>query len=340
MSSNQSNKKAVWEFWQAQESASVEDLPKVIEAATTRNIKWFGPDPINSLTGIESYTEDYCRPLNNSFPDMKRQTHIFIGGQSNGKVDGTDDGQMWVCGTGYLSGTFANDWLGIPASGKTIRIRWGEFCLMEDGKIVTVYFLLDLIDLMQQAGIDVLPPALGKDHLYPPPKDGHAIFLDAQNEIESAQSLALIRKFLFESLNSYDQSDLQSMGVGQYFTQDVQWYGPGGIGACLGLKEFEELHQKPWLTAYPDRQVQDLDNLFAEGDFIGTSGWGAVKATHAGPYLGCPATGNTIVTNGIDFWKRRDDKFIENWVFVDMIHLFRQFGVDLMERMKSRATAN
>ena len=340
MSSNQSNKKAVWEFWQAQESASVEDLPKVIEAATTRNIKWFGPDPINSLTGIESYTEDYCRPLNNSFPDMKRQTHIFIGGQSNGKVDGTDDGQMWVCGTGYLSGTFANDWLGIPASGKTIRIRWGEFCLMEDGKIVTVYFLLDLIDLMQQAGIDVLPPALGKDHLYPPPKDGHAIFLDAQNEIESAQSLALIRKFLFESLNSYDQSDLQSMGVGQYFTQDVQWYGPGGIGACLGLKEFEELHQKPWLTAYPDRQVQDLDNLFAEGDFIGTSGWGAVKATHAGPYLGCPATGNTIVTNGIDFWKRRDDKFIENWVFVDMIHLFRQFGVDLMERMKSRATSN
>jgi predicted ester cyclase len=83
--------------------------------------------------------------------------------------------------------------------------------------------------------------------------------------------------------------------------------------------------------------VQDLDNLFAEGDYSGTSGWGAVKATHAGPYLGCPATGNTIVTNGIDFWRRRDDKFIENWVFVDMIHLFRQFGIDLMERMRSRA---
>ena len=337
MSSNQLNKKAVWEFWQAQESASAAELPEVIKAVTASNIKWFGPDPINALPDIESYIEDYWRPLNQAFPDLKRQTHIFIGGQSNGRVDGTDDGQEWVGATGYLSGTFANDWLDIPASGKKARIRWGEFCLIENGKIVTVYFLLDLIDLMQQAGIYVLPPALGKDHHYPPPKDGPAILLDAQNEIESARSLALIREFLFESLNSYDQSELQSMGVAQYFTQDVQWYGPGGIGACLGLKEFEELHQKPWLTAYPDRQVQDLDNLFAEGDYSGTSGWGAVKATHAGPYLGCPATGNTIVTNGIDFWRRRDDKFIENWVFVDMIHLFRQFGIDLMERMRSRA---
>jgi hypothetical protein len=139
-------------------------------------------------------------------------------------------------------------------------------------KIVTVYFLLDLIDLMQQVGIDLLPPALGQDHLYPPPQDGRAILLDTQNEIESARILSLIKKFLFESLNSYEQADLQSMGVAQYFTQDVQWYGPGGIGACLDLKEFAELHQKPWLTAYPDRQVQDLDNLFADGDSIGTSG--------------------------------------------------------------------
>jgi len=25
--------------------------------------------------------------------------------------------------------------------------------------------------------------------------------------------------------------------------------------------------------------------------------------------------------------------YVENWVFVDMIHLFRQFGVDLFERL-------
>jgi hypothetical protein len=82
VSSNQLNKKAVWEFWQAQESASATELPEVIKAVTAGNIKWFGPDPINRLADIESYIEDYWRPLNQSFPDMKRQTHIFIGGHA------------------------------------------------------------------------------------------------------------------------------------------------------------------------------------------------------------------------------------------------------------------
>jgi hypothetical protein len=32
----------------------------------------------------------------------------------------------------------------------------------------------------------------------------------------------------------------------------------------------------------------------------------------------------------MDFWLRRGDKFVENWVFVDMIDLFDQFGIDLL----------
>ena len=53
---------------------------------------------------------------------------------------------MWVSGTGLLTGTFAQDYLMIPATKGEISIRWGEFCRMEQGKIVEVYFLLDLID--------------------------------------------------------------------------------------------------------------------------------------------------------------------------------------------------
>jgi hypothetical protein len=37
--------------------------------------------------------------------------------------------------------------------------------------------------------------------------------------------------------------------------------------------------------------------------------------------------------NGLDFWRREGDRFTENWVFVDMLHLFRQFGVDLLARI-------
>jgi predicted ester cyclase len=134
-------------------------------------------------------------------------------------------------------------------------------------------------------------------------------------------------------LNSYDQSELKSMGMADYFHPDVQWFGPGGIGACRSLKEFEENHQRHWLRAFPDRSVQNLDALIAEGAYSGGPGWAGVKATHTGEYLDCQATGRAIEFNGLDFWKLEEDMYIENWVFVDMVHLFRQFGVDLFERM-------
>jgi hypothetical protein len=83
----------------------------------------------------------------------------------------------------------------------------------------------------------------------------------------------------------------------------------GRIGACNGLTEFESLHQKYWLHAFPDRAVQDLDCLFAEGAYTGAAGWNGVLATHTGRYLDCPAKGKRIGVNGLDFWRREDDMF-------------------------------
>lgn len=96
------------------------------------------------------------------------------------------------------------------------------------------------------------------------------------------------------------------------------------------------MHQRHWLRAFPDRAVQDLDNLFAEGDYTCGTGWAGVRATHKGQYLDYPATGKRLVVNGLDYWRRRGDQFSENWVFVDMVHLFRQFGVDLLARIRDR----
>ncbi|MCP4425743.1 MAG: ester cyclase [Chloroflexi bacterium] len=332
---NQANKRLVWDFWQALEGAETADFAAMATTVMAEDAAIHGPDPINELAGIAGFVAGYWQPLLQSFPDLQRQTHLFMGGKSNGRIDGdvTQDGRMWVSGTGYFSGTFAQDYLAIPATGKAVNIRWGEFCRLEQGKIVEIYFLLDLIDLMQQADYHVLPPSRGQDGLYPPPSANDGILLDAQDEQESAYSLDHIRRFIFDGLNKYDQSELKSMGMADFFHSGVQWYGPGGIGACLSLKEFEDFHQKPWLIAYPDRQVQDLDALIAEGNYSGAPGWAGVKATHTGPYLDAPATNKPVVFNGLDWWKREGEMYVENWVFVDMIHLFRQFGIDLFDRL-------
>ncbi|MCZ0945606.1 MAG: ester cyclase [Gammaproteobacteria bacterium] len=333
LETNQRNKQSIWQFWLALADAADSDLAALIDGAAAGDARWFGPAPIDQMPSNAVYLRHYLLPLRRSFPNLTRHTHIFMAGESNGKADGAEDGRLWVGGTGLLTGVFEWDFLGIPATVGRVSIRWSEFFLMEDGRIAESYFLLDLVDLMQQAGVHALPQARGRDHVYPAPGGGDAVFLAPQDADATGQSMALIRAFLFDSLNSYDQKDLSSMGVADYFSKQVRWYGPGGIGACLNLREFERLHQQPWLTAFPDRKVQDLDSLFAEGNFAASSGWGAVSATHAGPYLGCPATGNEITTNGIDFWRRQDNRYVENWVFVDMIHLFRQFGVDLLAKV-------
>lgn len=337
-SQNQIDKQLVWKFWRRLQQSGAEMSVDSAREYLSQDFAWHGPDPINDLTGPDAFLSDFWRPLLYSFPDLKRQTHIFMGGRSSGRINGLDDGRMWVAGTGYFNATFANDFLSIPASGEAVRIRWGEFCRVEHDKIVESFFLLDFVDLMQQVGFQVLPPSHGIDALYPPPAANDGVMLKAQNEQESAHTLEHIRRFIFDALNSYDQSALKSMGIADYFHPDVSWYGPGGIGACMSLKEFENNHQRHWLRAYPDRQVQDLDALIAEGPYSGGPGWAGVKATHTGDYLDIPATNSSVVFNGLDFWKLENDRYVENWVFVDMIHLFRQFGVDLFARMLEQPT--
>lgn len=331
---NQYNKQLVWDFWQSLEAPDAEDLNSETRHFTGEECTWYGHDPIDQMVGADAFISEYWRPLLRSFPDLQRQTHVFCGGASSGTIDGTKDGHAWVGGTGLFHATFANDYLSIPAHQEKVSIRWGEFCRIENKQIVESYFLLDLVDLMQQAGYYVLPPSRGADGIYPPPIANDGILLDAQDEGISSRTLQYIRRFCFEALNSYDQSNLKSMGIADYFHPDVKWYGPGGIGACLSLREFEKHHQQPWLAAYPDRQVQDLTALIAEGDYCGGPGWAGVKATHAGNYLDAPATNRPIEFNGIDFWKLENGTYVENWVFVDMIHLFRQFGIDLFGRLE------
>ncbi len=330
---NQANKRLVWDFWRSLEASGPSSAERVAAACMTSDMPWHGPDPINNLAGPREFAERYWRPLLNAFPDLRRTSHMFLGGRSSGNPDGRGDGRMWVGGTGWFTGTFTRDWLAISPNGREVQIRWGEFCCVENGRISEIYLLLDIVDLLQQAGFRILPPSRGRDGVYPPPRDDDAIFLDPQNQVESDQTLDMIRKFIYEGLNVYDQDNLSSMGLADWFHPGVRWYGPGGIGACFSMREFEDMHQSHWLHAFPDRSVQPLDCLFAEGNYTAAAGWHGVRATHLGRYLGCPATGQDLGVNGLDFWRRSGNQFIENWVFVDMLHLFRQFGVDLLRRV-------
>ncbi|MCH2165149.1 MAG: nuclear transport factor 2 family protein [Marinovum sp.] len=317
-------------YWQACDAADAGALSEVVAPS----VRWDGPWPIKEAGTAYEIVERWAAPLKAAIPALTRSYFILTAGLSDGKADGGPDGRLWVGATGYLEGVATTEVWTIPATDNHLRLRWGEFLCIEGGKIVEVQLILDFVDWFEQIGRPVLTPravpgvwcaATGYDAVD---------FPDTVPE-ETVRSLKLGRDLIYGGLNSFDESALSSMGMARFFHPNLKWYGPGGIGACLSFKEFEDFHQGPWLTAFRDRKAQDLASLFAEDRIVAGSGTSGVLATHTGTFLGAEASNARLDVSGIDFWLRDGDQFTENWVFVDMIKLFGQMGFDLFARMRA-----
>ena len=120
-------------------------------------------------------------------------------------------------------------------------------------------------------------------------------------------------------------------GMEQYWTEDMVWYGPAGIGTKRGLKDFQENHQTPFLHAFSDKQANDKIRI-AEGDYVAATGY--QDATHTGDYLGIPASGKRVKIRYMDFWRVEEDKLVENWVLIDLLDFLEQVGYDVEKVLK------
>lgn len=323
----QQNKKIVWKYWQDINNRQSPEIEDLVRNAVGADINWNGPHPFNHLDGVEALIEGFWQPLLQSFPDIKKAPYILLGGRF---AD-----HDWISATGNFTGTFIEPWLGIPATGKQVNIRFGEFCKMGAGKIIEIYIIFDILDLMRQAGIQILPPSFGIEDLIPGPRTGDGVLLTEQDERTALRSLKLVDDML-NGLMRYDGVSLDSMEMLNYWRPEMHWYGPSGIGTSKNMADYEQNHAAPFLHAFPDRRVGDHKAHLAEGNYVATTGWPSVLATHSGDYLGCPATGKNIGMRVMDWWRCDGDYIVENWVFIDLIDLFLQFEIDLFEKMRNQ----
>ncbi len=327
---NQHNKRLVWELWQRLNHVPADELDGTLALAMSPEIAWHGPHPINEITGVDQLVTSFWRPLRRAFPDLKRTCDIFIGGESLG--------EYWVTATGYFTGTFVNDWLSIPATREKTYIRFGQFCVLEGGRISESYLIMDLLAVMRQAGFQVLPPARGAEGgRVPPPRTNDGVKLTEQDELVSRQTLQLVMAMV-SGLRRYDGQNLASMEQEHYWHPQFRWYGPCGIGTSRSLAEFQEFHQGPWLRAFPDRGVPlegpgRTMGFVAEGNFAAGGIWDRPYATHTGDFLGCAPTNVHFTIRDFDWWRREENLLVENWIPIDLTDMFRQFGVDLFARM-------
>ena len=174
----QENKRLVWNYWQGVSYGA--DLA-IFDRTFHENVIWHGFEPFRHLTGKNVVREYFWQPLLYAIPDLTRRPYHFIGGDF-------EDGE-WVCGTGDFIGTFARDWIGIPATGQSVRFRFGEFCKVDNRQIVETRIIIDLIHLIRQAGIDLVPASYGRDIWIPGPLAGDGVFMEPQDAAESQKTL-------------------------------------------------------------------------------------------------------------------------------------------------------
>lgn len=327
------NKRFVREALGALAEAVPATLERRLAEAYHPDAEWRGSYPMNEVRGTAAMADVVWRPLLHAFPDLERRDNILIGGHWNG--------HDFVGAVGHYCGTFREDWLTIPATGRTMYLRYGEVHRVADGKIAQSTVLIDVLDAIRQAGFWPLAPSLGTEEQWPGPFTADGVVLTPQDARQSAASLAQTLA-MHASLGGYDDAQnrgrqgLLDMPQKEHWHPKMMWYGPAGIGTTRGLQGFVDYHQLPFRIAFPNRKGGNHYVRIGDGPYSLTSGWPSVYASHkGGNFLGTAPTGRDVTMRVMDFYLHHEGLIRENWVPIDIIHLLKQMDVDVFDRMQS-----
>lgn len=285
-------------------------------------VLWHVAYPVEACSGPATVQDRWLEPLRSALPDLERRPYIAL--------DGSDG---WSAGTGYFVGRFTRPLFGIPATGRTLYLRYTELVRWAEGGIIESYLIPDFLDAMVQAGVYPLRKALGHPGLVPPPSTLDGLDPHNRDRHRSKSSVTLVMDML-DGLRAYDGESLESMDLARFWHPDFMWYGPGGIGTTRGIEGFRAHHQGPFLAGFPDRDVDHHACTVACGDYVATGGWPHMHATHTGGgWLGLAPTGRHLELRVMDIWRREGDLLKENWVAIDICHMLTQMGLDVFAQM-------
>jgi predicted ester cyclase len=328
--------------------AGPSDLAERLDRVAAPDCQWRAAHPMNEMTGTPAAARTIWQPLSAAFPDLERRDTLFLAG--------TWQGRTFVAATGHYCGTMRGDWLGIPATGKTIFLRYGEvWQIGPDGRAVQASLLWDVLDVMRQAGVWPLGPSRGVEGMWPGPLTADGLRLDPSDPATSRDSLEQtlrMHKTLaeFDDRSALSRQALIDMPQRDHWHPKMMWYGPAGIGTTRGLDGFVDGHQLPFRIAFhrPQGTFEEVMTERArhgaghyirigDGPYSVTGGWPSVYAVHMGEgFQGLPASGRPVFMRVMDFYLHHEGLIRENWVPIDMLHLFQQMGVDLLARATRR----
>jgi len=274
------------------------------------------PNVLGNSSGLREWYDHEHIPFNLAFKTVVFNQFIFAG----------DD-------TTATTATYANAlWYGdfgtIPHTSTMMHIRICDFYRMKGDRIKYNWMMLDMVDMMLQAGHRVLPkPALREQWVQPPQTmDGipapYSAVVQPQDSIDAKKLVAQILQSEWLNQNA----------SGAYWSSDMTWYGPVGFGMAKGVNEYLTHFLEPLHAAFHEPELQ-VDVLTCEGKFCGAHGY--LHALHAGEWLGQPATGKRVALRFGMHWHVDLNKgqVVEGYAMFDLPAVFLQMGVDLYARM-------
>jgi predicted ester cyclase len=303
-----------------------------------QDVVWEVFHPFNSLRGVREAAEVFWEPLKASFPDYEQRLGLVIGD--------TYEGRDVVSTLGNLMGTHAGDWIGIPSTHALTFLRFGTNTVVRDGKIAKMYILLDIVDVLRQTGHYPLRTMPGSAEQWPLPPLPHTT---AHHTDLGTTTLRIIREMQSGLASGEELKDLAATRSrhSPHWHENMNWYGPAGIGSTRGQRGFLDYHGALFIQAFPDRTgyPRDPDGpehqpghyiQAGDGHYAVTGGWPSLHGTHTGgAWLGTPPTGRHITMRVAD-WYRTDhnNKIIDNWVMIDIPDILHQMGLDILDDLR------
>ena len=105
--------------------------------------RWMGNAGCGTKNGLREFQENWQRPFQAAFSDKVAvdEARIFQG--------------EWGASFGAQHAVHSGTFMGIPATGKRVEIRYMDFWKVVDGKIVDNWVMVDFPHVLRQLGVDV-----------------------------------------------------------------------------------------------------------------------------------------------------------------------------------------
>ena len=331
MNNFQKEKKIVLDYYKSLDTAQGDDITKVLKKYISEDYIWRGFHPFNEITDTKEVSEIFWQPFRHAFKNIQRRMDIFIAGKN--QIDGFES--VWVISMGHLMGLFDNEWLGIAPSRKMALLRYCEFNKIVNGKITETAMFFDIPHVMLQVGLNPFPPQTGAHLVQPGPMTHEGLLFEEQDIEEGEKTLASIN-FMIEDIKGWKHTGKIPLvdELRASWNEDMIWWGPAGIGSSYTIERYAEQHSGPFRASFKNRISNGHLCKLAEGNFGGFFGWPNLTLTPTGGFMGMPASEKPGDMRVIDMYRREGDKLSENWIFIDLLHFWKQQGVDILDRIK------